>query len=231
MSEIADAVAGTVADLFGTPDEAPAEPVNSTGDAAAPQDAHEAALAVEPLATLGDPLPDDVAELLDAPDFDDIDTTPNLEYDPASGEYVDPDELARQLAITKKQLQWEQEQRLKASARSWSQEAKKYFPYSRPESIKASSRRAFLRAAKDQHDTVAVHVAPLVAKLEEERTKVREEVRVEAQAEAREAWGQPLTGAAPAPSAAAQKADDLNRMRARRDLKGVARLMMENGEL
>ena len=222
MSDVASAVAGTVADLFGgsASDVAP-EVVNSPEPAGAPEIAQEPVIELPDLST---ELPDDIQELLDAPDFDE---DPAPTFTSSEDEFVDPEELARENAKLRKKLEWEQTQKLNIARKNWAAEATKYFPYARPDQINATSRRAFLRAAKEQHDAVAVHVLPALEAARKAEAEARAVAEAKVRAEAAEAWGKPTVGGSVAPSEAAQKSDDLQRARNSRDLAKVARALID----
>ena len=111
-------------------------------------------------------------------------------------EYEDPEKarLAKQLARAQKQLQWEKEQKVKASRKNWEAEAQKYFQFSNPSIIQANSRRAFLKEAQRQHEAVAKVAKPVFDQLAEERKRLKEQALAEARAEAEERWGRPIAG-------------------------------------
>ncbi len=226
MSDVATAVAGTITDLFGAaPDEAPATPVNSPTDAAAdePQDA-----ALE-LPSVPD-LPEDLAEFLDEPDFDEeITSTSPVDED----EFVDPDELARRLAIAEKRLAFAEQKRAEAERNKWVTEAQKFFPFADASKITATSRRAFLRQARDAHQSVASHVTPLLADIEAAKEAARKQAYEEAKVEAASAWGKPNLGGGPsgAPVEAADAADRLDAARNSRNMTKVVKALMEGNRI
>lgn len=228
MSDVASAVAGTVADLFGgTP--AAAEPVEAPNspDAAAPVEAHDAAPAID-LPDLDSSLPDDLAEFLDEPEFDD-EPTAQLEED----EFVDPEELARQNAKLRKKLEWTEAQKAKVEMAKWRQEAEKFFPYAHLDSIAATSRRGFLREARAQHEANKSLIAPHVEALKAKEAALRAEIEQKVKAELAEAWGKPNLGGGPsgAPVEAAAASDELDRARNSRNLAAVAKALMVNNRL
>lgn len=224
MSDVVSAVAGTVADLFGTPAAAEETP-NSPTDAAAdePQDA-----AFE-LPNLNPSLPDDLVEFLDEPDFDDEVTTSSVDED----EFVDPEELARQNAKLKKQLEYVERQKLEATQKAWSEEAKKIAPLSRPETIKANSRRAFLREARKQHEQNFELLAPHIEAYKNARESLKSSIQAEIRAELSEAWGKPNLGGGPsgAPLESVEAADKLDRARNSRNMTNVVKALMEGNRI
>lgn len=145
-------------------------------------------------------LPEDLVELLDGPDLDD--ETEPVELD----EYQDSDELARELARTRKRNQWLEQRATAVDRKNWVKEAKQYFPRSNPDRIQATSKRSFLRAARDEHDAVTAQIQP-----ELDRVAALEKAAKEKLAEADRAveaakWGRPVTGAGgPPPSTTADE--------------------------
>lgn len=227
MSDVAEAVAGTVADLFGAPVEAEPEAPNSPDAAAeAPQDA---APAVD-LPDLTDDLPDELAEFLEAPDFDD---EPEAVTARDEDEFVDPEELARENAKLKKRLEWAEAQKAKAEQTRWRAEAEKYFPYAHIDSIQANSRRAFLKAARAQHEANKSLVAPHIEALKAKEAAMRAEIEAKVKAELAEAWGKPNIGGGPsgAPVEAAARADELDRARNSRNLAAVAKALIQTNRI
>lgn len=224
MSDVAQAVAGTVADLFGGPAEA--EPQGPNSPAAAPE-AQDAAPEVD-LPELTSSLPDDLAEFLDEPDFDD-EPAVSLSED----EFVDPEELARENAKLRKRLEWTEAQKAKVEMTKWREEAEKFFPYAHLDSINATSRRGFLREARAQHEANKSLIAPHVEALKAKEDALRAEIEQKVKAELAEAWGKPNLGGGPsgAPIEAAAASDDLERARNSRNLASIAKVLMQNNRI
>lgn len=228
MSDVVSAVAGTVADLFGD-QSAAAEPdvVPNSPEADAPDTAHEPANA---LPDLNPDVPDDLAEFLDEPDEDE--PAAAWSDDPDEEGYVDPEQLARENAKLRKQLEWETAQKLKQGRKAWIAEAEKIAPLARPETITATSRRGFLRAARQQHEENYTLLKPHIDAYNQARQDVRAELEAEVRAELAAAWGKPTVGAGnAAPGEASVKQDKLTRARNSRNLAGVARALMDNNDL
>lgn len=222
--DVASAVAGTISDLFGGPDVAEEAP-SSPDDSAAPE------AQVAELPDLNPSLPDDLAEFLEEPDFDD-DEEPAVAFaDPEEDEYVDAEQLARENAKLKKRLEWTETQKARANAKAWAAEAKKIAPLSRPGTINAQSRRAFLREARKQHEENFSLLAPHIDAYKTAKDQLREQIAAELRAELEEAWGRPTQNSAGVPSAASQKADDLQKARNSRNLAAVAKALISNNEL
>lgn len=148
---------------------------------------------------LGEALPDELAsELEEEPDFrfeeEELEVDPDDEIDP---------EVAKQLRKLEKERDHYKQLRLREGAKTWSQEATKFFPLSEPflSTIKADSRRAYLKEAKSYHEALKPVVEekvlkPARAAMEAERVKMREEEKEAA----RKTWGQ----GAPPPSGETQ---------------------------
>ena len=230
-----EAAAGVAADLL-----AEVEPFTEDPEA----DATEATDEVEqPQEDEGLPeitwdTPEELKELLEAPDFEDEeDDEPVLaqtqDYDEPD-EYEDPEKarLQKQLAKMQKKLAWAEEQKAKASQRSWADEARKYFQFSNPDTIQAKSRRAFLKEAQRQHDAVAKVAKPLYEQLAAEKAKLKEQALAEARAEAEARWGAPTTGPTTA-AAYTENTDTTKRERLQqgRSLTDVLRTRIKSGDL
>lgn len=144
--------------------------------------------------------PEELKDLLEAPDFDEDDDdeptyAPQAEQEWSEDE-LDPEKAAllKQIAKLEKKAAWAEEQKVKASRKTWEAEARKYFQFSNPELIEAKSRRAFLKQAQAQHEAVAKVAKPVFDQLAELKAKAKEEALAEARAEAERRWGVPTTG-------------------------------------
>lgn len=222
MSEIANAVAGTVADLFGEPAVAEETPNSEPTAADEPQ--------VAELPDLNPELPEDILEFLEEPDDDDDEPQVGT-FEGEEEEYLDPEALARENAKLKKRLEWTEQQKQKASRKSWSEEAKKIAPLARPETITATSRRAFLREARKQHEENFTLLAPHIDAYEKRRAEIEAEVRAEVRAELEQAWGRPTQNAGPSGTEVTQRNDAIEKARKSRNLAAVAKAMISNNEL
>lgn len=140
---------------------------------------------------------------------------------------LDEDELRARLAKAEKRADFEREQRVKSSRKTWAQEAQEHFPYSEPETIQADSRRSFLEQAKAKDQVFRKQAAPLLARLEADREAIREEERTAARAETATAWGSPTTGTASGPVDEAQTDQRLGDARRRRNLKDSVTALMD----
>lgn len=231
-----EAAAGVAADLL-----AEVEPFTEETEA---EDATEATDEVEqPQEDEGLPeitwdTPDELKELLEAPDFeeDEEDDEPVLAQSQfeETDEYEDPEKarLQKQLAKMQKKLAWAEEQKAKASQKSWAEEARKYFQFANPDTIQAKSRRAFLKEAQRQHDAVARVAKPLYDQLAAEKARLKEEARAEARAEAEAAWGRPTSG----PTTAASYTENTEttkreRLQMGRSLTDVLKTRIKSGDL
>lgn len=209
-----EAVAGTVADLGLIPAEAETESPSSETAAAPP--AQEAAIDYNPT------LPDDLAELLDEPDLTEIDE------EVAPDEYADPDELARELAKTRRLLEHERTQRITVSRKAWETEAKKFFPLADLTGITADSRRGFLRKAKEQHGRNYLLLKPQLDELAAQKKAADAALAANTRAGEANKWGPPVIGAGgPPPSTTAD--ERLVAARRSKNLKASVRALLDNG--
>ena len=182
--------------------------------------------------------PEELKELLEAPDFEDEDDdepvlAPAAEQEDED-EYDDPRvaQLRKQNEKLQKKLAWAEEQKAKASQKSWADEARKYFQFANPDTIQAKSRRAFLKEAQRQHEAVAQVAKPLYEQLAAEKARLKEEALAEARAEAEKRWGAPTTG--PTTAAAYSENTDTTkreRLAAGRSLTDVLKTRIKSGDL
>lgn len=219
-----EAAAGVLEDMFGEPgNEAPVEPVSPapTPVAEAPAAPVQETEPAQPVAE--DEMPEDIKALLDGPDFEEDDDEPvapaaqaEPEYD--DDEYEDPEvaKLRKRLAAEQKKTAWLEQQRLERERKGWEKEAAKYLPHSEPflGNINATSKRAFLREARDYHEAVKAHIAKH-GQADVERAK--EEAKAEAQA----AWGNPTTGPGTTPLDVNQAEAQWEEARRKRDPIGM----------
>lgn len=143
-----------------------------------------------------------IEDLLDEEDDPPLDDEPIYQApEPASDEWDDDEEkraLKARLAKAERQIEWERNRAAKAAEKEWRAEAARRFPFSDPETIKATSRRGFLRDAAEQHQRVAKKIQPVLDALEATRTETVQEAKLQARVEAAQQWGRPTAG----PSAA-----------------------------
>src|SRR5690242_8309778 len=234
-----EAAAGVAADLM-----AEVEPFTEAPDEA--EDSTEATDEVEQsqedegLPEITWDTPEELRELLEAPDFEDEEDDDEPALPPAAEQEYEPDEfedpekarLQKQLAKMQKKLAWAEEQKAKASRKAWADEASKYFQFANPDTIQAKSRRAFLKEAQRQHEAVAQVAKPLYEQLAAEKARLKEEARAEARAEAEAAWGRPTTG----PTGAALYTENTDttkreRLQQGRSLTDVLKTRIKSGDL
>ncbi len=188
----AEAAAAVISDLVGEPgDEATVEAVEQQTDTTIPEfefPNFEADLTgIEDLLDEPDPEPEPEAVYVEADE----------DEEPVWDDDDEKRKLKSELAKTQKRLQWEQEQRVKASSKGWREEAKRRFPLADVDEIDATSRRALLRKAQEQHSRTETKLKPILDALEALKSQAVAEVKAEARATAAQAWGQPTS----APSA------------------------------
>lgn len=173
-------------------------------------------------------IPDEITELLQ-PDEEDF-TVPVVEVE-ESDEWTDPSEVAKlkaRLAAAEKKAEYAEQLRLQASRPKWEKEAEKFFPLSDPASIEASSRKEFMRKAAAQHDALKPAIQKFKAQQDAFLEKERERIKVELEAEARQAWGRPLTGPGNVPLEATDKSAALAAARKTGNLEKVTAVLLGN---
>lgn len=200
-----------------------AEDTPSSEETAAPP-AQEAEL------TFGEQMPEGLAEELDEPDFEE---EAEREYEAQQDEeeyeggYEDPELRKRLLAAEKKAEHYEQ-LRAREAQKSWRAEATKYFPLAEHsfDKIKATSRRGFLREAKQIHETTYSYLKPHLDKLQEATEKAKETATTEARQDAERAWGRPTTGGSEVPSLTQEQEKRMQRARRTGDFADVVKAMV-----
>lgn len=152
-------------------------------------------------------LPEDIRELVEVPDFEaeaaqEVESYLEVDEEFDIENEWDPEkkEILKRLYAAEKKAQFFEEQRAKEARKTWQSEAEKYFPYADAGQIQATSRRGFLRAAKEQHEAKKAEIASLEQKIRpkvesqiaaELRAKIEAEVRAELKESAAQAWGSP----------------------------------------
>lgn len=245
MSEIADAVTGTIGDLFGGDETAQTEDtagaVTVPEAEVAPETAETPAVETWDFEAAGRDLFADDPE--DVPDFDalaeaELATVEQTEDVLAVTEYDDDQtrELKKQLIKTRKEAEYHQRQHLTTARKAWEADVKTqpWAEFLPPDlsTIKASSHREFLRQAKASARTNYEVLKPHFDRLAAERAALKEQTVTEARAEATAAWGRPTVGGAaigvPENPAAGQQ-DRLDNAIKRRDMYGATKAMIDAG--
>lgn len=177
---------------------------------------------------------EDQRALLDEPDFEaEARAEVQAELDDPDGEYeyADPETTAKVRALEKRNAFLEG-QVVAKSKKGWVEEAKRacpdlvrFFP-GEIESIDATSRRAFLRAADALNTKYATALGPTLEKLEAERRAISGNAVAVAREEVANAWGRPAADTLP-PAAAAQQ-DALERTRKAGDLDAGIKVLMQD---
>lgn len=245
LSEIADAITGTVTDMFG-------EPGGVTEDAAAAAAAPEAEVATEqptePAETSWDfeaAGRDLFADTDDTPDFaaeaeTDFRTDEDREDVLAPSEFDDEAtaELKKQLRAKTKEAEYHQRRHLETARKAWVADVKgqpwaEFLPNADELAAKATSRREFQRVAKQAAKANYTVLKPHYERIAQERARLLEQTKAEARAEAVAAWGKPTVGGAQVPAAAdGQPSKDAfdNALR-RRDMVGVTKALIEGNQI
>lgn len=163
-----------------------------------------------------EPLPDELREELETPDFN---AEAEAELEAVEPEYDDEyeddatRELRKKLAVAEKKAAFLEQQRLNTEKPRWKAEAEKYFPYADLDGIDATSRRGFLKAAKAEHERVAATVEKAVAAklgIFDPDTE-REKIRAEEKKRLEEAWGTPTVNTTQAPAEAKENAEAVDK--------------------
>lgn len=217
MSNARDAAFGAAHDLLGDAVEAPdseQEQASGTDDTAAAEEPQETEQTDE--FNLDPEVPDDIRALVDEPDFEaeaeeEIAASVEEEWDEdGQDEYVDPrlaEERKKRVAAEKKAAHYEQ-LRVKAERTKWEDEAAKFYPLADVKKIDATSRRAFLRAAKSRHEETKPFVLRGIESHKQDLQAEFDAKYAEAKAELERAWGRPLAGSSQVPERVpGQKAD------------------------
>jgi hypothetical protein len=113
-------------------------------------------------------------------------------------------ELITRMRAAEKKAEHFERLRLTEAKKNWAEEAKQYFPLAEPflEEIQATSKRGYLRTAKQVHEKMLPIVEERVlkpARAAIEQTKA--ETITETKEELRDAWGQPITQRPPSEAA------------------------------
>ena len=183
-------------------------PVSSTPTAAAetapePQQQEEPEPEVE-LPDFTPNLTDDLAALLDEPDFEEEAAAEvTAEYDELGGDpEYDPAEQKRLRALEKRN-EWLERQVVQANRGKWIAENERAYPilatYAKDElrAIDATSRRAFAREAAALNERLTKILKPALDDIAKAKAALKDEATVEARQAVEQAWGKPIanTGA------------------------------------
>lgn len=173
-------------------------------------------------------------EELDAPTLEEVQEEIELEEDEFEefDELPDPKILAR-LKKAEKEAQFYKELRIKAAAKDWRAEAEKFYPLSTPflDSIKAESRRSFLKQARQYHSAMRPYVEEKVLKPAKEAVeRARQEAIEEARKEAEKRWGPPTVEAPEVSSDVDATREAVEKARQRGELSDVILAMMRGSD-
>jgi hypothetical protein len=177
-------------------------------------------------------IPEDILELISAPDFDAeaLAEVPDDEEEIGYDEQ-DTDERRQRIAAEKK-VAW-LEGRLQEQSRSkWEAEATKYFPLSQHvlKDINANSRRAFLKEAKKAHESILPYVQPLIEQLGSTTDQARAQAKQEGRDQAQAAWGTPTTGPGVVPVTSSAATAELEAARKTGNLSKIISVLMKQGQ-
>lgn len=183
--------------------------------------------------TLDPEVPEEIQSLVDEPDFEveaeEEVSAANEDWDDAEGEYVDPqllEERKKRIAAEKKAAHYEQ-LRVRDARKEWEQEAAKYYPLANAKKIEATSRRAFLRQAKQAHEENKPFVLAAIEKQKGELAAERERIREEVKAELEAAWGKPISGSAQVAATIPEKEEKVEKAFRRNFHQGVREMLRQ----
>jgi len=214
LSEIADAVAGTIGDLFG------GEPTEEATAEVAEVTAPEAEVATDEFPdweAAGRGLFEDDDE--DEPDFTaeaeaELGLTEDAEDVLAPAEYDDENtaRLKREALAAKKRAEHYERLHLKTSRKNWEADVRSqtWGEFLPPDlsSIKASSHRDFIKQAKATAKSNYAVLKPHYERLQAERSRLESIAKGEARQEVQAAWGRPTVGSARVPDTSGQLQGD-----------------------
>jgi len=235
LSEIADAVTGTIGDLFG--DQTEDAPVAETTEAAVPETEVEASEFPDWEAASRDLFTE---EEDDEPDFnaladEELNVADESEDVLAPSEY-DTEETAklkRDALAAKKRAEHYERLHLKTSRKNWEADVRsqpwgQFLPQDLS-SVKATSHRDFIKQAKSVAKANYSVLKPHFESLATERSRLAALAKQEAQQEVQSAWGRPTIGGAQVPATAEQKQGDaLTEARRSRSMFKATKAMIEN---
>ncbi len=238
MTTDREAALAEVYDIFADPSvEAPSEEASSSDDSAAEEETPQKAEQQEEEEFNLDPeVPDEIRALVDEPDFEaeaeeELEASVEEEWDEEGEEYTDPrlaEERKKRVAAEKKAAHYEN-LRVKDARKSWEEEAEKFYPLADAKKIDATSRRGFLRTAKNQHEAMKPFVLKGIETYKAELQADFDKKLAEKQAELEAAWGKPLAGSAQTPAVGPGKKQDIDAAWKKSPAAGI-RAMLEHGE-
>lgn len=137
-----------------------------------------------------------IEDLLDAPDFEEEPpaVVQQQQSEEEYQEYVDPAELQARLARAERELEYERKLRVDSNVKGWREEAARRFPLADVDEIQATSRRAMMKKAQEQHERYERKIQPVIEKLDALRSEVIQEAKAEGREQSAQAWGAPTSG-------------------------------------
>jgi hypothetical protein len=236
LSEIADAITGTVGDMFGDAQTEDA-PVAEATEAAVQETEVEATEFPDWEAASRDLFTEDED---DEPDFnaladEELNVADESEDVLAPSEY-DTEETAklkRDALAAQKRAEHYERLHLKTSRKSWEADVRsqpwgQFLPQDLS-TVKATSHRDFIKQAKIVAKNNYSVLKPHFESLATERTRLAALAKQEAQVEVQTAWGRPTVGGAQIPATAEQKQGDaLTEARKSRSMFKATKAMIEN---
>jgi hypothetical protein len=230
-----DQLAADLAATQAWPDEAPETASSKEAAVAQPDGEQEAAVETVETPTFETEIPEDVLAFLDEPDFDaeaeaELATTTDDEQPTYEYDVNDTDDRKARIAAEKKSA-WLEQRLADQNRGKWEAEAKKYFPLAETSlgSIKADSRRAFLRQARAEHEKVLPIIKPLIDQLNAASVEAKAAAVAEGREEAKSNWGTPTTGPGVVPVRSSAATTELDEARKTRNLAKIIGVLMKQG--
>lgn len=210
-TQLAEAVIGSTADLFGGAPALAEVPEPTPPDEPADDDL-DLAPAADLTDLFGDEEFEDTGEI--APQFDEL----------------TEDELRAELTKAARKVEHERRLRVQTGVKQWRSEATEKFPYSTPGEITAESRKDFLRQAQAQDQAARKILAPFIEKAKLREQNIEARLREEIRKDFEQSWGTPTLGGGP--GAAPIHSDATTRLgeaRRKRSLVGAVKALADGG--
>lgn len=144
----------------------------------------------------------------------------------AVDEYEDESQLRARLAKAEKQAKHYAEQAAQAKQGQWRKKYKEMYPLANVDSITATSRRGFEKAAVKSHNDNYKLLEPTLRQLKETAEKLTSSVTAEARTAAAAAFGKPVAGPGIVPLESSKQTEDLIEARKTGDLSRVLSVLM-----
>lgn len=212
-----------------SPPAAPTEETQTNPDGTQPDEEEPEAFELNPAR------PEGLDDFLDEPDFAaEVEAELAAQTGEEEYEYEDDERVVaerRKRIAAEKRAQHFEQLRARDQKTQWVAEAEQYFPLSRHAipNITATSRKAFLREARDAHEAVRPYVEEYLTRAQKMVQGERAVATEQARAEVQQAWGKPTTGPGVAPVEQAERAAVLDRARKTGSLEQQMKALLQTG--